>query len=579
MAASGSDVRRATPRAARRATAQATRRWGGRAGAVATPAVVRLIVSAMVTLLALPAMAGPARAATYTPISGAGSTWSANALQQWIVNVNQYGIKVNFAATGSSDGRNQFRNGTVDFGVSEIPYGMKDAGVVENPPTRKFAYMPIVAGGTAFMYNLKIGGKRVTNLRLSGQTIARIFTGQITSWNDPAVRADNPGLSLPARKVVPVVRSDGSGTTAQLTLWLSKTYPAVWDAYCAKANRPTPCGPTSAFPISSGNPFTALSGSLGVAGYVSQSGSEGAITYVEYSYARNLKFPVAKVLNAANFYVEPTADAVAVALTGAKINEDPASSSYLTQILDGVYANPDRRSYPLSSYSYMIIPTALEGSFNANKGYTLGAFAYYFLCQGQQQAPLLGYSPLPINLVTAGFNQIKRIPGVQPENIVVKNCNNPTFSADGGNTLAKTAPYPPACDKLGAPQCATGTGGAKQSTVTGGGGTSSAGSGAGGATVAAAGAPGAAGAGAGAPGAAPPGAAAAVGVDPDTGQVLAQGAAPGSAESVSGQAVLLASSAGDPGLQSVLVWLSCLVLLGVVVGPPAISRLLSRGRQ
>ena len=77
--------------------------------------------------------------------------------------------------------------------------------------------MPIVAGGTSFMYNLKIGGKRVTNLRLSGETLAKIFTGGITTWNDPAIEADNPGSTLPARKIVPVVRSDGSGTTAQLT--------------------------------------------------------------------------------------------------------------------------------------------------------------------------------------------------------------------------------------------------------------------------------------------------------------------------------------------------------------------------
>src|SRR5262249_44520091 len=154
--------------------------------------------------------AGSADAATYVTISGSGSTWSANAIKQWITNVGQYGMRVNYADQGSSTGRAQFKEGTVDYAVSEIPYGLKDLGTnASDPaPSRKFAYMPIVAGGTAFMYNLKINGRRVTNLRLSGDTITKIFTGVITTWNDAAIRADNPSLALPARKIVPVVRSD-----------------------------------------------------------------------------------------------------------------------------------------------------------------------------------------------------------------------------------------------------------------------------------------------------------------------------------------------------------------------------------
>src|SRR5450755_4240122 len=85
-----------------------------------------------------------ARATSYVPVSGAGSTWSQNALDQWRRNVVQFGMQVNYQGTGSSDGRNQFKNGTVDFGVSEIPYGVTDQGVFEAPPQRKYAYMPIV---------------------------------------------------------------------------------------------------------------------------------------------------------------------------------------------------------------------------------------------------------------------------------------------------------------------------------------------------------------------------------------------------------------------------------------------------
>jgi len=432
--------------------------------------VLSVAVLALGTALLSPLV--PASAASYVPVSGAGSTWSANAMDQWRRNVNQYGMRIDFQASGSSDGRNQFRNGTVDFAVSEIPYGLKDGSVVDPLPTRPFAYMPIVAGGTAFMYNLKIGPNRVTQLRLSGETIAKIFTGVITKWDDPAVKADNPGLTLPPIKVVPVVRSDGSGTTAQFTAWLAAQYPDIWNAYCQKVGRGTPCGFTSNFP--SGPGFVAQSGSLGVSGYVKQDQSVGAITYVEYSYAKAAGFPAAKVLNKAGFYVLPTAQAVAVGLLGAKINSD------LSQNLSGVYGNADKRAYPLSSYSYMIIPTSNDNGFSNEKGNTLADFANYFLCQGQQQADALGYSPLPINLVQAGFDQIKRIPGAVIENINIAKCNNPTFSADGSNTLAKTAPQPEACDAKGPTQCGTAAGGAAGGTSGGSGGAGgSGGSGAG----------------------------------------------------------------------------------------------------
>jgi phosphate ABC transporter phosphate-binding protein len=480
----------------------------------------RLLSAAVLTLAAIViAPIVPASAASYVPVSGSGSTWSANAMDQWRRNVNQYGMRIDYQASGSSDGRNQFRNGTVDFAVSEIPYGLKDGNVVDPLPSRPFAYMPIVAGGTAFMYNLKIGPNRVTQLRLSGETIAKIFTGVITKWDDAAIKADNPGLTLPPIKVVPVIRSDGSGTTAQFTTWLASQYPDIWNAYCQKVGRGTPCGFTSNFPSSAG--FVAQSGSLGVSGYVKQDQSVGAITYVEYSYAKSAGFPAAKVLNKSGFYVLPTAEAVAVGLLGAKINPD------LTSNLSGVYASSDKRAYPLSSYSYMVIPTSLDNGFSNEKGNTLADFANYFLCQGQQQADALGYSPLPINLVQAGFDQIKRIPGAVVENINIAKCSNPTFSSDGTNTLAKTAPQPPACDAKGPTQCGTAAetagGGASGGGSSGGGGGSGGGSGGGttGGTTSGAGTTGGGTTGGAVTDVTVDGGGAAVVVDPETGQVIA----------------------------------------------------------
>ncbi|WP_448811391.1 phosphate ABC transporter substrate-binding protein PstS [Agromyces bauzanensis] len=514
------------------------------------------LAAALGTLLLTVGIAMPASAAGWEPINGTGSTWSQNALDQWRVNVaNNYGMTVNYSGVGSSAGRRDFIGGSVDYAVSEIPFqsSPEDGSAPEVPP-RGYAYMPIVAGGTAFMYHLEIGGKRVTNLRLSGATITKIFTGAITNWNDAAIQADNPGLAMPDKAIVPVVRSDGSGSSAQFTLWMSKQHPDLWTA-----------GMRSQFPTPANG--KAQSGSSGVAGYVSQGYGEGAITYVEYSYALEQGFPVAKVLNAADYYIEPTADSVAVALLQAQINTDTGSADYLTQILDGVYNNADPRTYPLSSYSYMIVPTEVGGVFTEAKGATLGAFASYFLCEGQQQAGDLGYSPLPMNLVLAGFEQIKRIPGAGSANVDPNSCNNPTFrpgDSPDNNQLAVTAPQPADCDKRGPNQCTTGTAGAPQETPVSGSGTGGAASNVAGAS---------AGAGAAASGAAAGAAASAAAVYDEFGNLVSGGDA-----AVAGVAISSPFTVGDDGWgweESVMLG-AVVMLLGAVVLPPFLSPRLRR---
>ncbi|MGH3702563.1 MAG: phosphate ABC transporter substrate-binding protein PstS [Pseudonocardiaceae bacterium] len=506
-------------------------------------------------------------APSFVPISGSGSTWSFNALDQWRKNVaGLYGITINFSPNGSTNGRNDFRAGQVDYAVSEIPFGLRDGGVLDPPPTRAFGYMPIVAGGTAFMYNLKIGSKRVTNLRLSGETIAKIFTQQITNWSDPVIQADNPGLTLPARQIVPVVYSNGSGTTAQFTTWMASQYPAIWDDYCHRNGRNTPCGFTSFYPLGPG--MEAKAQSQGVSGFVAQDTSEGAITYVEYSYARNAGFPVAKVLNKANYYVEPRAGSVAVALLKAQIHPD------LTQDLSQVYVDTDPRTYPLSSYSYMVIPKDTTANFTTEKGRTLSEFAAYFLCEGQQQADTLGYSPLPINLVQAGVEQINQIPGSTQklDRTNLSRCNNPTVSPDGGNKVAKDAPQPSPCDLKGASaQCTTGTGGVPASTSTSNGGGSGTTTGGNGGTTNAAGGGGLAGA----PG---PSSGPAAGLEPDTGQVIGGAAPAGGAGSSSATAVPVAVDAADHRRQILLAVLTVAVLLGLALGPPLVAYRV-RGRE
>jgi len=426
-----------------------------------TTARTRAVLTALVALLSaalLVMSARPAQAVAYAQIEGSGSTWSEVILQQWISDVDANGMKVTYNGGGSSQGRKAFGQNVTDFGISEIPYQGKDEfGAVDSAGSREFAYMPIIAGGTAFTYQVKVGGKLVKNLRLSGETIAKIFTNQITNWNDAAITKDNNGRVLPSLPIVPVLRSDGSGTTAQFTTWLDKMFPSIWQPFFGKT------GLTSYFPRK--GKAIAAAGSDQVMNTIASSAGNGTIGYVEYSYPVNKKYPVVKVLNKAGYYVEPTQYNVAVALTQAKINQDASSPQYLTSILDGVYTSGDKRSYPLSSYSYMLLPTgANDQRMTTAKRQTLTDFMFYSLCEGQSKAGAYGYSSLPLNLVQAGFDQLKKLssadPAVDFANRDVTKCNNPTFVAGDltKNKLAEIAPQPAACDKQGAGPCGTETG-------------------------------------------------------------------------------------------------------------------------
>lgn len=534
------------------------------------------ITLALATLLVQP---GTASATVYAQIEGTGSTWSELIVQQWIADVDANGMKVVYTGGGSSKGRKDFSQNSTDFAISEIPYqGTDETGQADTSNGREFAYLPIVAGGTAFTYQLKIGNELVRNLRLSGETIAKIFTNKITNWNDAAITADNNGRAFPSLPITPVVRSDGSGTTAQFTTWLDSEFPSIWRPFFGGS------GLTSYYPKESGSRAIGQAGSDQVMNTISGFAGNGTIGYVEYSYPVNKDYPVVKVLNRAGYYVEPTQYNVAVALTKAKINQDKSSALYLTQILDGVYRNADARAYPISSYSYMVIPTGADDPrMTTAKRQTIADFLYYSLCAGQTKAGPYGYSPLPLNLVQAGFEQISRLK--QADSAVdltdrdVRSCNNPTFDGKNlnKNQLAAIAPAPAACDKQGEGPCGTATGTNQPSTDEGGGGTTPDGGQAagGGASPTGAGAgTGTAGAGSGAAGGnAPPPV-----VDPATGAVVG-GTSTGAATS---DAIYANPTelAADRALDTrTFGWLAALLAVGLVVVPGFYAASLRRRRK
>jgi hypothetical protein len=240
---------------------------------------------------------------------------------------------------------------------------------------------------------------------------------------------------------------------------------------------------------------------------------------------------------------------------------------------------PDDRTYPLSSYSYMILPIGKDSEdarFNhgSSKRQTLVDFLYYAICTGQKEMGPIGYSPLPVNLVQAGFDQIQKLkvadPAVEIDRRDVKTCNNPTFDKDNPsrNRLAEIAPKPAACDKVGAGPCGTTTG---TGTGTGGSGSGSGGSGSGGTGGSNGATPGAstsAGPGQGAPN-----------VDPDTGQVVGGNGTGGTGgDDPAGVAAEIAGSRAS-GLPGILAPLAVLELLAVLIIPVFISRRLGARRR
>jgi len=482
-------------------------------------------------------------AATYARIEGTGSTWSQVIVSQWIADVNANGMQVVYSGGGSSKGRKDFANNVTDFGITEVPFG-SDGDATDSAGSRGYAYLPIVAGGTAFTYQVKVGGQLVKNLRLSGETITKIFANKITNWNDAAITKDNNGKALPSVPIIPVVRSDGSGTSAQFTRWMSSEYPSIWTG-----------GQTSFFPKS--GKAVAQAGSDQVMNFIASSAGNGTIGYIEYSYAVNKHYPVVKVLNKGGYFVEPTQYNVAVALTQAKI--DPVK---LTQELNGVYRATDPRAYSLSSYSYMLIPTgakdqrmgdATDPASSPAKRQTLADFMFYSLCEGQGKAGAYGYSPLPLNLVNAGFDQLKKLKQADARvDLAGKDatqCNNPTFVKGdlSKNHLAEVAPQPAACDKVGAGPCDGDTGAApttvdeaKKSANANGGGTTDAG--------------------------AAPVSAAEAGVDPITGAPAADSAMQAAGGSAAVPIDLVASRAGDTrtfGIVAVIELLAIILVPGL----------------
>ena len=340
-------------------------------------------------------------------VTGQGSTFVSNFVEQCKADVkNAFGISVSYQPTGSGAGRAAYIAGTNDFGGSDVAFTAAELPKAKEKP---FVYLPVAIGGIAVMY--KVPG--VTDIKMSGPTIARIFAGSIQKWNDDAIAKENSGVALPDQVIRVIVRSDSSGTSNVFSDYLSTVGKGGWKA-----------GATSNFPPPAGNGI-AQRGSDGVSNYVAGSQGEYSITYAETSFAEERKLSVVKVINASGNAVAPEPANITDAMSEAAVNDD--GTLFLNFNAAGA------KAYPISTTAYLIAPLTMDKA----KGDVLRAFLTYSVGECQKKADKIGYAPLPAALVKLSLDAIAKInPGSAPVPVVGGAASTAATTPAAGATTA-----------------------------------------------------------------------------------------------------------------------------------------------
>jgi phosphate transport system substrate-binding protein len=299
-------------------------------------------------------------------LTGAGASFPAPLYQRWFSEYNKQNpnVKVSYQSVGSGAGVEQFTQGTVDFGASDVAMDDEEIAAVK----QGVALLPMTAGSIVLAYNLP----DVTELKLSRQVYVDILMGKITKWNDPAISKINPDATLPDTEITLVYRSDGSGTTGVFTKHLS----AVSPEWAEKVGD----GKTVEWPTGVG-----AKGNEGVTAQILQ--TEGSLGYVEYGYAKQQEMTSASLENKAGEYVVPSGETAAKALSAVALPEN----------LRAFLADPEGKdSYPIVTYTWLL---AYQNYDDPNKLKALKEVVNWSLTDGQAFAEELGYVPLPATVV------------------------------------------------------------------------------------------------------------------------------------------------------------------------------------
>ena len=317
-------------------------------------------------------------AAVSGTINGSGSTFQTNFQQSAIAAFKQVqpGVTVNYGGGGSGAGRTALFGQTVLYAGSDSPIPAADKSKV--PAGKTVLYFPVQIGPIAIAYNLS----GVTGLKLDAPTLAKIFQGQVTTWNDPAIKALNSGANLPSTPITLAVRSDSSGTTQNYSLYLQKAAGSAWKL----GSSSTISWPKSAH---------AASGNSGVAQAVKA--TSGAIGYVDLSTATASGLTAATIKNSAGSYVAPSP----AGATAAASHVTPAADLTFTTVDE-----PGAASYPITYQSWDLVYAQQK---NANDAALLKAYIGYLLGDGQKLLTPLNLAPLPSNLDSAAVAQLSKI--------------------------------------------------------------------------------------------------------------------------------------------------------------------------
>jgi phosphate transport system substrate-binding protein len=308
-------------------------------------------------------------------LTGAGSTLVYPLVSQWEPDyATKAGVTITYGAIGSGGGIDQITARAVDFGASDAPLSADQATACKG-----CLQIPWALGATVVTYNVK---GVPNNLHLTGPVVADMYLGNITSWNDPKIKALNPGVSLPSTKVTPIYRSDGSGDSFVFSSYLS----AVSPDFKSKV------GASTQPPFSTG---TGAAKNSGVAASVQS--TDGAIGYVAISYIAADGLNQALIQNAAGKYVTPGVDGIKAAADAVTTAQPDGSIPLVNPPASAATA------YPLSTYTYAIVPKT------SSKASELKAFLTYAITDGQQFGPDLGFPPLPSAVVSSDKTEIASI--------------------------------------------------------------------------------------------------------------------------------------------------------------------------
>jgi len=322
--------------------------------------------------------AAPAR------VNGQGSSYVALAMQQWVADAQTTGLQVNYLPTGSPQGLTSYGQSLAAF---------------------------------------------------AGTDVARMFMGDITRWNDPAISADNRGLVLPDQPITIVYRGGQSGTTGLFYDFVANVAPDLFGPWAARNRFPTS---VRIIQLDSSPGFVpksqAFQGSDQIAQFIASGQGLWSVGYDEFGYSKVYNAPSAWIENAAGEWILPYAENISAALEDARLRPD------LSQELSGVYNSGNPKAYPISAYSYIVTqcvpspdrPTCKGPYSNPGVTETLALWLRYIACDGQVNMAKIGYSPLPPNLSQEVANSISRLTGQPAEQLSAANCANPRFSGSVG---------------------------------------------------------------------------------------------------------------------------------------------------